>query len=127
MDTPPPAPSLEPVPGISSDDKLWAAIAHFSSLAVYASGVGHILGPLIIWLWKRDTSPFVAEEAKEALNFNISITIYGVIAGVLVLVFVGVFLLAALGIFHLVFVIVAGLKALEGRPYRYPLNLRLIK
>jgi hypothetical protein len=116
-----------PVPALSKDDRLWGAIAHLSAFAIYFTGVGHIVGPMIIWLWKRDTSPFVAEEAKEAMNFNISVTIYAIVAAVLCIVLIGFFLLAALHIFQVVCIILGALKASDGRPFRYPLNLRLVK
>ena len=82
---------------------------------------------MIIWLWKRDTNAFVAEEAKEALNFNISVTIYGVVAAALIFVGVGLLILPALGVFHVVCIIIAALKASDGRSFRYPLCMRLVK
>lgn len=121
MDAPTPS-----TPALTGEDRLWGALAHLSGLT-YFSGVGHILGPMIIWLWKRDTNAFVAEEAKEALNFNISVTIYGLVAWALVVVLIGFALLPALGVFHVVCVIIAALKASDGRGFRYPLNLRLVK
>jgi uncharacterized Tic20 family protein len=125
MDSPTPAPTQ------SSEDRAWAAAAHLSALSMYATGIGFVAGPLIIWLWKRDTSPFVAEEAREALNFNISIAIYYAAAGVLcltiILIPVVLILTAIIHAFHLVCIIIGGLKAYDGRPFRYPLTLRLVK
>jgi len=120
-----------PLPAASSDDRLWGAVAHLSALTGYFTAVGWIAGPLIIWLWKRDTSAFAGEEGKEALNFNISITIYAIISVVLCLTIVWLLVfhlvLYLIGCFHVICVIVAGLKAYQGRPFRYPLNLRLVK
>jgi uncharacterized Tic20 family protein len=88
---------------------------------------GSIVGPLIIWLIKKDEMPFVDDQGKEALNFNISMTIYGLISVLLVFVLIGFILLVVLGIAWLVLAIVAAVKANEGIAYRYPLTLRLVK
>jgi uncharacterized Tic20 family protein len=120
-----------PTPAVPRHDRLWAALAHFSALAMYFTGVGHVIGPMIIWLWKRDTDPFVASEAREAMNFNISITIYGVVAFLLCLTIVGIVIgypiLLILHTFQVACIIIGGLTAADGRPFRYPLNLRLVK
>jgi len=116
---------------ISKDERLWAMIAHLSAFAMYATGIGHILGPLIIWLWKRDGNPFVAEQAREALNFQISFTIYVAAAVALCLTVVGLVIgvpaLWALPVFQIVCIIIAAIKANDGVHFRYPLTLRLIK
>jgi uncharacterized Tic20 family protein len=115
----------------SKDERTWAMIAHLSAFAYYFTGIGHILGPLIVWLAKRDGRPFVDDQAKEALNFQISVTIYGVILCLLVItVIFAIFaipLLIALHVFQIVFIIIAALKAQDGVVYRYPLCLRLVK
>jgi uncharacterized Tic20 family protein len=87
---------------------------------------GHILGPLIVWLVKRGESAEIDAHGKEALNFQISMLIYNVIAGILCLLVIGFALLAVLHILNVVFVIIAALRASEGQMYRYPLTLRLI-
>jgi len=116
-----------PTPSVTGEDRLWGALAHLSAFAMYFTGIGHIVGPMIIWLWKRDTDAFVATEAKEAMNFNISITIYMAAAAVLVLIVIGIPLLIAIHTFQVICIIIGGLKASDGRPFRYPLNLRLVK
>ncbi len=105
---------------------MWATIAHLSAFAIYFSGVGHILGPLIVWLLKREGNPFVDDQAKEALNFQISVTIYGIGGILLCFVLIGVPLLIALGVFHFVCMIIAAVKANEGVAYRYPLTIRFL-
>ncbi len=95
-------------------------------LAAYFSGIGHIIGPLIVWLAKREGRPFVDDQAKEALNFQISWTIYMLGALLLCFVFIGFFLLVGLTIFHVVCMIIAGLKANDGFKYRYPLTIRFL-
>ena len=120
-----------PSPALTGEDRLWGAVAHFSALSMYLTGIGFVVGPLIIWLWKRGTSTFAAEEAREALNFNLSVLIYYAVSGVLCLTIILIplilVLLALLHAFHLICIIVAGLKASDGIPFRYPLNLRLVK
>lgn len=92
--------------------------------------VTSFLGPLIIWLIKKDESPFVDDQGKEALNFQITVLIGYVVAGVLSFVpFVGcltMILFPALGITSLIFGILGGLEANKGVAYRYPFALRLI-
>ena len=88
---------------------------------------GNILGPLVIWLVKKDDSAFVDDQGKEALNFNITISIAGFVAFLLTFVVIGAVLLPIIGIFWLVMTIVAAVKANGGEHYRYPLTIRLIK
>ena len=122
MDSPTPVPA----PSLTGEDRLWGAIAHLSAFAIYFTGIGHIVGPMIIWLWKRDTNPWVANEAREAMNFNISVTIYAIVCVVLCLVVIGIPMLIALHTFQVICIIIAALKASDGRSFRYPLNLRLV-
>lgn len=89
--------------------------------------LGNILGPLVIWLVKKDDSAFVDDQGKEALNFNITISIAGFVAFLLTFVVIGAILLPIIGIFWLVMTIVAAVKANGGEYYRYPLTIRLIK
>jgi uncharacterized Tic20 family protein len=105
----------------------WCVACHLSALAGFVvPAVGHVLGPLIVWLIKRGDSPEIDAHGKEALNFQISMLIYNLVAGVLCLLLIGFALLAVLHILNVVFVIIAALKAGEGQMYRYPLTLRLI-
>ncbi len=116
---------------ISKDERTWAVIAHLSAFAMYLTGVGHLLGPLIVWLAKREGRPFVEDQAKEALNFQISFTIYFIAAVVLCFtvigLVIGVPLLWVLPVFQIVCMIVAAIKAMDGTSFRYPLTMRLIK
>ena len=123
----------------SAQERQWAMFAHLSTLLGgvltfgWAASVGFFVGPLIIWLTKRDTMPFVADQAKEALNFAITISLGCLVLGMLTLltIFVGVLvtlpLFIIMAIFALVLVIIAAIKASEGVAYRYPFALRLIK
>ena len=107
--------------------RTWCVICHLSALAGFViPGAGHILGPLIVWLVKRGESAEIDAHGKEALNFQISMLIYNVVAGILCLLLIGFALLAVLHVLNVVFVIIAALRASEGQMYRYPLTLRLI-
>jgi uncharacterized protein len=123
-------PSGNPAPGSAptENERTWAMLAHLSALVgLLLPLLGIVLGPLVVWLARRDESPFVAEHAKEALNFNISVLIGAVVCGLLMLVFVGFLLGTALFIAWLVMTLVAAIKASEGEIYRYPFSLRLVK
>jgi uncharacterized Tic20 family protein len=105
----------------------WCVGCHLAALAGFGvPALGHILGPLIVWLIKRGDSAEIDEHGKEALNFQISMLIYNIVAGILCLLLVGFALLVVLHIANVVFVIIAAVRASEGRMYRYPLTLRLI-
>ena len=86
-----------------------------------------IVGPLIIWLSKREDSPEIDAHGKESLNFQISMLIYNAISAILCLVLVGFVLLGVLHILNIIFVIIATIRASEGKLWRYPLTIRLIK
>ncbi len=101
--------------------------AHLSALAGLIIPFGSILGPLVIWLVKKDTMPLVNEQGKEALNFNITVGIAAIIGWILCFILIGFLLLPALFIAWLVFVIIATIKANEGTSYHYPFSLRLVK
>ena len=112
----------------SPNVRTWNVLCHATALAgFFVPWAGHILGPLIVWLAKRNDSPEIDEHGKESLNFQISMLIYNVIAGVLCLVLIGFVILAILHVLNLVLVIVASIQASEGKFYRYPLTIRLIK
>ena len=103
-------------------------LCHATALAgFFVPWAGHILGPLIVWLAKRGDSPEIDGHGKESLNFQISMLIYSLIAGVLCLVLIGFVLLGILHILNLVIVIIASIQAGEGKLYRYPISIRLIK
>lgn len=114
-------------PTTDSRDRNWAMVAHLSGLALY-TGIpfGNVLGPLVVWLLKKDDSSFVADQAKEALNFQLSLTLYTVIAFVLLFFLVGLLAFPMLLVAHIVFSIVAAVQASEGKVYRYPLTIRFV-
>ena len=123
---------------IPAEERQWAMFAHLSALVAglltsFVGGFGCLLGPLIIWLMKKDTMPFVADQAKEALNFNITVAI--ALAALMILGFVtlglgfliAVPIMALIGIAALVLIIIAAIKSNDGVRYRYPFTLRLVK
>ena len=136
MNSPPPPLQTS---GVSSEERQWAMFAHLSALvggiltSGWAGSLGCFIGPLIIWMVKKDTMPFVDDQAKEALNFNISVGIIFLALLLMSIVTLGIGLIIAIpawiiiGIGWLVVTIIAGIKANEGVAYRYPLTLRLIK
>ena len=112
---------------ISKDARMWAMFCHLAGLCGYIIPVvGNIVGPLVLWQLKKD-EPFVDDQGKEALNFQISMTIYAFISVLLMVLCVGIFLLIAVGIANLVFLLIAAVKANDGQRYRYPLAIRFIK
>jgi uncharacterized protein len=106
---------------VKSEERMLAAILYVVSL------IFPIIGPLVIWLIKKDESSFINYHGREYFNFFISYTVYSVISGILVFLIVGIFLLWILGIMALVFTIIAAVKAYEGNEYRFPLVFRVIK
>jgi len=121
-------PAATEQPEIPKDARMWAMFCHLGGLAgCILPFVGNIVAPLIFWQIKKDEYTFVDEQGKEAVNFQISITIYALISAVLTFVCVGFFLLAAVVIVDLVFLLIAAVKANNGQHYRYPLTIRFIK
>ena len=133
--TPPPPPSGTP----GAEERQWAMFAHLSALlggiltSGWAGSIGCFLGPLVIWMMKKDTMPFVDDQAKEALNFNITIAIIFFALFMMTLLTLGIGalltvpLMILVGVAWLVFTIIAAMKANQGIAYRYPVNVRLIK
>lgn len=129
----PPPPAVQ-MHAIAAEERQWGMFAHLASLTgLFTGGVGNIVGPLVIWLVRKDTPGFAAEQAKEALNFNITLALIAVaLFAVTFMTFgIGILLTAPLGLLlallWLVLTIVAGVKANDGIAYRYPMTLRLVK
>ena len=98
---------------------MWSMLSHLAPVV----GFG-VIGPLIIWMLKKEESPFVDDQAKEALNFQLSTLLAGLVCGVTL---VGILLLPVIGLGSLIFGIMAGMEANKGVAYRYPYNIRFIK
>lgn len=112
---------------LRSEERTWGMLAHLASMTGYLTAIGFIVGPLVVWLIKKDESDFVDDQGKESLNFQITMFIFFVISFILAFVVVGIFMLIALGIIQLILVIVAMIKANDGVRYRYPINFRFIR
>ena len=108
------------------EERSWGLLAHLSGLIAALLGGLSFLGPLLVWLIKKDQSPFVADQAKEALNFQISVTIALLISAVTIFVCVGLILLPVVFIASVVFSIIAAMEANKGVYYRYPYTVRFI-
>ena len=111
----------------SKDERTWAMLCHFSAFAGLIFPFGNFLAPLIIWLIKKEELPFVEDQGKEVLNFQISMTIYLLISGMLCIILIGIPIIIGLVIFCFIITIIAAISANDGKFYRYPINLRLIK
>ncbi len=117
----------------AEDHLTWASLCHFSALLGIIWWIptssdlwlpfGHLVSPLVVWLWKRKESDFIDDAGKESLNFQIAMTSYGIILAALGLSIKGVSLLIFLTILDAAFVVVAGVKTSYGKTYRYPLTL----
>ena len=130
LPTPPPLPAgSPPATSVSSSNvRIWNILCHASALlGVFVHFPGHLLGPLIVWLAKRDDSPEIDAHGKESVNFQISMLIYNGIAVVFCLVLVGFAFLAVLWVLNAVFVIVASIHVSDGKFYRYPMTIRFIQ
>jgi uncharacterized Tic20 family protein len=133
----PPSPTNQPpgAAGRETDPKArtWGMICHlagFAGLLPIVPAFGSIVGPLVVWLIKKDEFPFVDEQGKEAVNFQITLLIYLIACVPLIFACgIGVFLMIILGIVDIVFLIIAAIKANDGYHYRYPypLIIRFIK
>src|SRR5262245_28964407 len=131
IENPPVPPEKSPPQYVpNSDERQWALFAHLSGLLATVLSVGGLafLGPLIIWLIKKDQSPFVSDQAKEALNFQIAVTIAVWIVAAIGAVTCGFgwLLLPIIGIGALVYSIIAAMESNKGVYYRYPYTIRLI-
>jgi uncharacterized protein len=126
MSEPAAAPAPDAAP--TENERTWGMLAHLAALVgLVFPLVGNVVAPLLVWLNKREQSAFVAEQALESLNFNISVSIAALICALAALVFVGFLLGTALFIAWLVLTLIAAIRASEGVHYRYPFSVRLVK
>lgn len=126
---PPPnmAPPYTPYSPYSREERMWAAFCHLSAfLTILLPSFGQIIGPLVVWLLKREDSAFIDAHGKEALNFNISYFIYLWISIFLTFFLIGIVLLPLVVITWLVCVIIAAVKANDGQKFDYPLVIRFL-
>ena len=113
---------------VSKDEQNWAMGCHLAALSGFVIPLGNIVGPLVVWLIKKDTMPMVNQHGKESLNFQITVLIAFMVCLVLTLVVIGVVLMFVVGIGALVLTIMAAVKVSNGQfDYKYPFTLRLVK
>lgn len=110
----------------SSDERMWAMFCHLSALSGFIIPFGNVIAPLIIWILKKEEYPLVDDQGKEAINFQISMTIYIIASVILIIIVIGIPLLILLGLFELIVIVIASIKANEGTRYRYPLTIRFL-
>ena len=109
-------------------ERTWAIFCHLSAFVAFI-GVpfGNILGPLVIWLIKKNEMPIVDQEGKAALNFQISMTIYTLVALVLCLVAIGFLLIVPIILANVILVVIASVKTSNGEKFQYPCTIQFIK
>lgn len=126
---PPESPQPEPRDGQPTQGNPYTLgiLCHLLAFSGYLVPFGNIFGPLVLWLLKRAEDPFVEACGKEAINFQITMTIYAAICGLSILIGIGLILLPIVMILNIVYTVIAAIKASEGRSYHYPLTIRLIQ
>ncbi len=124
MTTQTPTETLPTTYKVSSDSRNLAMLSHLSAFVAFV-GIPSLVGPLVVWLLNRD-DPYVEAQAKEALNFNISFFLYGLVAAISIILLVGILALPAVVVTWFVLVIVASVKAANGENYRYPFTIRFV-
>lgn len=112
---------------ISKDERMWGMFCHLGGLAGFLFPLGNVIVPTVIWMLKKEEMPFVDDQGRESLNFQITIAIALVICFLLSFVAIGLVLLPIVGIGSLVLIIIAAIKANNGERYRYPWAIRLLK
>jgi uncharacterized Tic20 family protein len=117
-------PAAPPTTPFSSESRNWASISHLSAFVMFF-GIPAFVGPLAVWLTKKEDA-YVEFHAKEALNFNISFMIYGVVAAISIIFLIGLLVLPAVLITWFVLAINAAIKASSGEYYRYPFTMRFV-
>jgi len=116
------------VPAPTPEARQWAMFCHYAAFFWFlVPMIGNVIGPLIVWQLKKDLDPFVNEQGKEALNFQITFSLAMIICGILAWVVIGFPLMLLVSVSALVLTIIAGIKANAGEAYRYPICWRLIR
>ena len=112
---------------VRSDERTWSIVVHLSALCALFLPFGHLLGPLVVWLIKRGEMPMVDRNGKEALNFQITVTLASFVCGLLTFIGIGLILLFVLLVADAVLVIMAAVKTSRGEAFSYPFTWRLIR
>ncbi len=105
----------------------WAMICHLSALVgLLGNGIGFLIGPLVVWLIKREDDPLIEEQGKEAVNFQLTMFLVMFVSLLLAFVLIGIPLLIMFGLMMVIFPIIAGVKTSNGEHYRYPISIRFL-
>jgi hypothetical protein len=119
-----------PVPPQAADPKeeqKWAMLCHAASFAGFVIPFGNVLGPLLVWLLKGEGMPFVDAQGKEAINFQLTMTIVYFVGILLIIVLIGILLIVVAAVVSVILTIIAMVNASGGTAYRYPLTIRFVK
>ncbi len=109
------------------DQRTWAMFCHLSALAGLLFPFGSVIGPLIVWLVKKEEMPLVAEHGRKSLNFQLTMMIAYIVCFMLMFVVIGVILLPLVALFSLIMVVVSAIKANDGKEVKYPMAIEFIK
>mgnify|MGYP000117837879 CR=1 FL=1 len=109
------------------EQRTWAMFCHLSALAGLLFPFGSVIGPLIVWLVKKEEMPLVAEHGRKSLNFQLTMMIAYIVCFMLIFVVVGAILLPLVALFSLIMVVVSAIKANDGKEVNYPMSIEFIK
>lgn len=116
-----------PQPQPSAEARKWAMLCHYAAFAWFvAPMIGNVIGPLVVWQLKRESDPYVDAQGREALNFQLTLSLALMVCWLLVWILIGFPLMALVSVVGLVLTIIGGIKANEGRPWRYPFCIRFL-
>ncbi|MDP2633433.1 MULTISPECIES: DUF4870 domain-containing protein [unclassified Pseudoalteromonas] len=117
---------VEPVL-VDKEQRTWAMLCHLSALAGFIIPMGSVIGPLVVWLIKKEDMPLVAEHGRKSLNFQITMLIAYIVCFILMIVAIGAILLPIVAIFSFIMVVIGAIKTNDGKPFNYPFSINLIK
>jgi uncharacterized Tic20 family protein len=106
----------------------WAMVCHLVALSgLLFNGIGFLLGPLVVWLIKREDDPFIDEQGKEAVNFQLTMFLLAFLCIPFIFILIGIPMIMLVGLMMIVFPVIAAIQSGDGKHYRYPLSIRFIK
>jgi len=112
---------------LSETERNWAMLCHLSAFAGYFFPFGGIIGPLICWLTRKDESQWVDQNGKQSMNFQLSITLYMVLAIPLCFILIGIPIVIFLGFLEVICIIIASVKASKGEEFKYPISIPFVQ
>ena len=112
---------------VPAEARQWATICHIVALSgLLGNGIGFVIGPLVVWVLKKEDHPFIDEAGREAINFQLTMFLAAMVSAFLIFLGVGFVLLIVVGVMMAVMPIIAALKTNQGERYRYPFSIRFI-